>query len=65
MSLDLDSAAMNFSWVEDGLLAGCRAPRTTKDLKYLASQGIRLLVRLASQAETGISKQEVARSKMA
>jgi atypical dual specificity phosphatase len=65
MSSALDSAAMNFSWVEDGLLAGCRGPRTMKDLRYLASQGIRLLVRLASQAETGISKREVERGKIA
>jgi atypical dual specificity phosphatase len=51
--------AMNFSWLEDGKVAGCRSPRTDEDLQFLASVGIAALVRLASEAETGISPREV------
>ena len=60
MSRRLDcSVAMNFSWVEQDRIAGCRGPRTDKDLAFLASSGIRALVRLAHQDETGISTVDV------
>jgi atypical dual specificity phosphatase len=53
--------ALNFSWLEDGLVAGCRGPRTNEDLAFLASIGIRSLVRLAAEPETGLSGPDVQR----
>jgi atypical dual specificity phosphatase len=49
---------MNFSWLEKGRVAGCRGPRTHKDLDYLSSSGIRALVRL-TQEDIGISVADV------
>lgn len=54
--------AMNFSWVENGLLAGCRGPRSNKDLEFLCSNGIRALVRLAYESENGITGHDVKRN---
>ncbi len=60
MSQDLDySVAMNFSWVEKDRIAGCRGPRSDKDLAFLTSSGICALVRLAHEDETGIPKADV------
>jgi atypical dual specificity phosphatase len=56
-----EAAAMNFSWVEEGLLAGCRGPRTDADLGFLARVGIHSLVRLAHEDETGISSEDLGR----
>ena len=42
---------MNFSWLDDNRVAGCGKPMTDKDLRFLASVGIRALVRLADPAE--------------
>ena len=53
------SVAMNFTWIEDGLLAGCREPRTDDDFGFLVSKRIKLLVRLAHEEETGISPRDV------
>ncbi len=50
---------MNFSWLEEGLVAGCRGPRTDADLSFLARVGIRALVRLAHEDETGIAASDV------
>ncbi len=50
------SVAMNFSWVEEGRIAGCRGPRSDNDLAFLKSMGIGALVRLAHDQETSISK---------
>jgi atypical dual specificity phosphatase len=59
--IDLASRAMalNFSWIEDGLVAGCRGPRTDEDLVVLRSLGVHALVRLAGEAETGLTKGDV------
>ncbi|MEM4406428.1 MAG: dual specificity protein phosphatase family protein [Candidatus Methanomethylicaceae archaeon] len=54
-----DATAMNFSWVEDAAIAGCRGPKTDADLRFLASVGIAALVRLAHEDETGISASDV------
>jgi atypical dual specificity phosphatase len=54
-----DSVAMNFSWLEHGWLAGCRGPRTDADLAFLARVGIRALVRLAAEEETGVCASDV------
>lgn len=62
MSTDLGMAMMNFSWWEDGRIAGCRGPRTDADLAFLASIGIRALVRLAPEEESGLSRIDVARN---
>ena len=51
---------MNFSWIEDERLVGCRGPRTDCDLAFLRDvKGIRALVRLASEEETGMTEQRV------
>lgn len=51
--------AMNFGWLEDCRLAGCRGPRSDRDLRFLFSMGIRALVRLAHEEETGITEHDV------
>lgn len=53
------SVAMNFSWVEQNRIAGCRGPRSDKDLGFLVSMGIQALVRLAHEEETGICAADV------
>ena len=53
------ASSMNFSWIENEHVAGCRGPRTQSDLAFLRSQGIRALVRLAYEEETGMTKQKV------
>ena len=61
---DLDSRlmALNFSWLEEGLVAGCRGPRTDEDLALLRSLEVEALVRLAAEAETGLTSADVERS---
>src|SRR5919109_1668868 len=59
MNLAIDAAAMNFSWVEAGRIAGCRGPKTQNDLRFLSSQGVRALVRLAYEQESGLSSAHV------
>src|SRR6266481_4027095 len=54
--------AMNFSWIEPDRVAGCRGPRTCEDLRFLYSVGIRALVRLADEKETGMSSADVVKS---
>jgi atypical dual specificity phosphatase len=51
--------AMNFGWLEHGNLAACRGPRSQKDLEFLASEGIKALVRLAFEDETGLTSEDV------
>ena len=58
MNLDY-STAMNFSWIEQDRIAGCRGPRSDSDLVFLASSGIGALVRLAHENETGVSRADV------
>ena len=53
------ASSMNFSWIENKRVAGCRGPRTSSDLAFLRSQGIRALVRLAYEQETGMTKRLV------
>jgi atypical dual specificity phosphatase len=60
--LGLQLMALNFSWLEEGLVAGCRGPRTDKDLALLRSVGVRALVRLAGEAETGLTSADVERN---
>jgi atypical dual specificity phosphatase len=55
------AAALNFSWLEQGRVAGCRGPRTDADLASLAAVGVRALVRLAAEDETGLGASEVER----
>ena len=45
---------MNFSWIEDDKLAGCRGIRTDEELGFVASLGIKGLVRLAPHSEIDI-----------
>ena len=55
-----DSTAMNFSWLEQDRIAGCRGPRTDADLRFLGSV-VRALVRLAPEDESGILRSDVKR----
>lgn len=57
---DSRSTELNFGWLEEGVLAGCRGPRTDKDLSWLASR-IGALVRLADEDETDLRGSEVER----
>lgn len=61
---DRYTVAMNFSWLEEGSLAGCRGPRSDQDLQFLASKGIKALVRLAYAGETGVTSQNLERKGM-
>lgn len=58
------AAELNFSWVEDLLLAGCRGPRTDRDLAWLSRNGIQALVRLAHEEETGLTASDIERHSM-
>ena len=40
---------MNFSWLQKGIIAGCKGPKTDDDLDFLREQGIGALVRLARE----------------
>jgi atypical dual specificity phosphatase len=55
---------MNFSWLEHNRVAGCRGPQTKEDLAFLASAGIKALVRLAEPHELQISSADVSASKI-
>lgn len=55
------AAALNFSWLEEGVIAGCRGPRSDPDLAFLVSVGIRALVRLAAEEETGLAASDLER----
>jgi atypical dual specificity phosphatase len=54
-----DQGAMNFAWLEEGTIAGCRGPRSKIDLSMLQSLGIRALVRLADVDEAGVTPEQV------
>ena len=56
----LEQRAMNFAWLEEGALAGCRGPHSSSDLSTLRSFGIRALVRLADSDEADVTPQQVA-----
>jgi atypical dual specificity phosphatase len=58
MTID-HAVLMHFSWVEDHHLAACRGPRNKRDLAFLKGQGIRALVRLAYEDETGMTAPDV------
>lgn len=53
---------LNFSWVEDGLVAGCRGPTGDRHLASLYDFGIRALVRLAPEDESGLGEPDVNRN---
>ena len=59
-----DSTAMNFSWLEQDRIAGCRGPRTDAELRFLGSV-VRALVRLAPEDESGILRSDVKRHGLA
>ena len=50
---------MNFGWIKEGVVAGCRGPRSEEDLDFLLSYGIRGLVRLAFAEETGLTSRTI------
>jgi atypical dual specificity phosphatase len=47
---------MNFSWVIEDHLAGCRGPNTREDLEYLRAKGIRALVRLEGRTRVTVEQ---------
>jgi len=53
--------ALNFSWLEAGLVAGCRGPRTDEDLALLRRLTVQALVRLAPEEESGLTSRDVER----
>ena len=59
------ASSMNFSWIEDGRVAGCRKPRTDSDLEFLTSQRIQTLIRLDYEEKTSMTQQRVEASGMA
>jgi atypical dual specificity phosphatase len=59
MTID-DVKLMCFSWIEEGRLAACRGPRTGRDLSFLVGEGIRAIVRLAYESETGMTAAMIA-----
>jgi atypical dual specificity phosphatase len=50
---------LNFAWLEEGKIAGCRGPRSGEDLTALHSLGIRALVRLADIDESAVTPSQV------
>ncbi len=51
--------ALSFRWLAPGRLAGCRAPRSDRDLAMLKSLGIEALVRLTADGETFVTAEGV------
>jgi len=56
----VDPKAMNFAWLEERTVAGCRGPHSSNDVSALRSFGIRALVRLADTDEADVTPQQVA-----
>jgi atypical dual specificity phosphatase len=56
-------AQMNFSWLTPSL-AACRGPQSESDLAFLRSSGIRALVRLAYERQTGMSAATVQKAEL-
>lgn len=61
MSLAIDASELNFSWVLEGKLAGCAGPVLPAHLEFLASQGVRALMRLAGRNEGVFDHKEIER----
>ncbi|MCE5311462.1 MAG: hypothetical protein LLG20_27825 [Acidobacteriales bacterium] len=57
-----DAVLMNFTWIIEGQLAACRGPRNDTDLALLKNAGVRALVRLAHEEETGMTTTAVSRA---
>ncbi|MQG47806.1 MAG: protein tyrosine phosphatase [SAR202 cluster bacterium] len=49
----LKSSYMNFSWVLEGEVAGAQGPASQHDLFFLASQGVRAIVRMETRTVAG------------
>ena len=47
---------LNFSWVIEGKLAGCRVPVTVGEVQFLKDQGIDMLIRLVEPHVAGIAR---------
>jgi atypical dual specificity phosphatase len=50
---------MNFCWVIERSLAGCRGPDTPEALKYLWTQGVRALVRLVERTKARVTVEQI------
>ena len=59
MSRTLLEEKLNFSWIDDRRVAGCRGPRSESDLQALYSFGIRALVRLEEPQKAGVTGEQV------
>ena len=53
---------LNFTWLIDGRLAGCRGPESDEDLIFIREQGVKALVRLTDIDEAKVSTEQVSRA---
>ena len=51
--------SLNFCWLIDETVAGCRGPRSRADLESLRALGVRALVRLAATDEAAVLRTDV------
>jgi atypical dual specificity phosphatase len=58
-AIGMASAPLSFSWVLDGRLAGCARLYSVRDFAFLASQGIRAVVRLTTSEEGALDRDAV------
>ena len=64
LKADVLKTSMNFSWLQENRVAGCRAPHSDKDLALLFSWGIRALVRLADSDEVDVTPNQVRKAEL-
>lgn len=50
---------MNFFWLEEAMIGGCRGPQSNQDLQTLKMLGIRALIRLADTSEARVNTEQV------
>jgi atypical dual specificity phosphatase len=55
----MDASTMNFSWVIENQLAGCRGPKSSQDLEFLCKNGIKAIIRMATPSESRVTSAEV------
>lgn len=51
--------AEDFTWIEEGKIAGCRGPQSDEDLAFLREVGVSSLVRLEYNEGTGMTPERV------
>ncbi len=53
---------LSFTWLIPDQLAGCRGPRSIKELNHLKKAGVDCLIRLADIDETQVTTEDVLRA---